>query len=121
MYVWTKRATIQEIQTLIFFLVHLICVFIFFFSDVHPTIHRLLHDDLNDKYINGISLDKIESATTNLLQQHHNWWINSRSAQQQKDTLLNADGRYECPRDFCRKTYKEASSLQRHIRCVGFM
>lgn len=30
--------------------------------------------------------------------------------------FLNADGRYQCPRDNCNKTYKDASSLQRHIR-----
>lgn len=30
--------------------------------------------------------------------------------------FLNADGRYECPRRNCNKNYKDASSLQRHIR-----
>uniref|UniRef100_A0A182VE53 C2H2-type domain-containing protein n=1 Tax=Anopheles merus TaxID=30066 RepID=A0A182VE53_ANOME len=30
--------------------------------------------------------------------------------------FLNAVGRYECPRRDCDKNYKDASSLQRHIR-----
>uniref|UniRef100_A0A2M4C6U6 Putative c2h2-type zn-finger protein n=1 Tax=Anopheles marajoara TaxID=58244 RepID=A0A2M4C6U6_9DIPT len=35
--------------------------------------------------------------------------------------FLNADGRYQCPRRSCDKNYKDASSLQRHIRyeCGG--
>lgn len=30
--------------------------------------------------------------------------------------FINLDGRYECPRSNCAKHYKDASSLQRHIR-----
>lgn len=30
--------------------------------------------------------------------------------------FINADGRYQCPRYNCLKSYKDASSLQRHIR-----
>lgn len=30
--------------------------------------------------------------------------------------FLNANGRYQCPRANCNRTYKDASSLQRHIR-----
>lgn len=30
--------------------------------------------------------------------------------------FINLDGRYECPRVNCAKHYKDASSLQRHIR-----
>lgn len=30
--------------------------------------------------------------------------------------FVNVDGRYECPRSNCSKHYKDASSLQRHIR-----
>ncbi|XP_062544949.1 longitudinals lacking protein, isoforms H/M/V isoform X14 [Armigeres subalbatus] len=35
--------------------------------------------------------------------------------------FLNPDGRYQCPRRNCNKNYKDASSLQRHIRyeCGG--
>lgn len=34
--------------------------------------------------------------------------------------LINPDGRYQCPRYNCGKSYKDASSLQRHIRCIFF-
>lgn len=30
--------------------------------------------------------------------------------------LVNDLGRYACPRQYCNKSYKDASSLQRHIR-----
>lgn len=30
--------------------------------------------------------------------------------------FINLEGRYECPRSNCSKHYKDASSLQRHIR-----
>lgn len=43
-------------------------------------------------------------------------WYNVRFSDLMK--FVNADGRYECPREFCHKSYKDASSLQRHIRCV---
>ncbi|CAD7014694.1 unnamed protein product [Ceratitis capitata] len=35
--------------------------------------------------------------------------------------FINPDGRYQCPRFNCLKSYKDASSLQRHIRyeCGG--
>lgn len=29
---------------------------------------------------------------------------------------MNSDGRFECPRENCQKSYKETSSLQRHVR-----
>lgn len=32
--------------------------------------------------------------------------------------FINLDGRYECPRSNCSKHYKDASSLQRHIRWI---
>lgn len=32
--------------------------------------------------------------------------------------FINPDGRYQCPRFNCLKSYKDASSLQRHIRWV---
>ena len=32
--------------------------------------------------------------------------------------FINPDGRYQCPRFNCMKSYKDASSLQRHIRQV---
>lgn len=41
-------------------------------------------------------------------------WYNIKFSHLQK--LVNAEGRYECPRDHCHKHYKDASSLQRHIR-----
>lgn len=41
-------------------------------------------------------------------------WYNLRFSELSK--LVNADGRYECPRRNCYKNYKDASSLQRHIR-----
>ncbi|XP_033252916.1 longitudinals lacking protein, isoforms H/M/V-like isoform X16 [Drosophila miranda] len=33
--------------------------------------------------------------------------------------FINPDGRYQCPRFNCLKSYKDASSLQRHIRCAS--
>lgn len=67
--------------------------------------------------ING-NIDKLNvDGSIQPFQRRRNWWL-SAHATIQKDLLMNADGRYECPRDYCRKTYKEASSLQRHIRCV---
>lgn len=33
--------------------------------------------------------------------------------------FINPDGRYQCPRFNCLKSYKDASSLQRHIRWVA--
>lgn len=68
--------------------------------------------------ING-DIDKIKLDSVQPYQPRRNWWSNTNAAIQ-KDLFMNADGRYECPRDYCRKTYKEASSLQRHIRCVCF-
>lgn len=69
--------------------------------------------------ING-DIDKLHlDGSIEPLQRRRNWWL-SAHATIQKDLLTNADGRYECPRDYCRKTYKEASSLQRHIRCVFY-
>lgn len=41
-------------------------------------------------------------------------WYNLRFSELSK--LVNNDGRYECPRRNCYKNYKDASSLQRHIR-----
>ncbi|XP_054090132.1 uncharacterized protein Prdm16_0 isoform X2 [Zeugodacus cucurbitae] len=32
--------------------------------------------------------------------------------------FINPDGRYQCPRFNCLKSYKDASSLQRHISCT---
>lgn len=67
--------------------------------------------------ING-DIDKLNSdGSIQSFHRRRNWWL-STHATIQKDLLMNVDGRYECPRDYCRKTYKEASSLQRHIRCV---
>lgn len=56
------------------------------------------------------------SISSNEPSRRRNWWLIKPTAP--KDLLVNANGRYECPREYCRKTYKEASSLQRHIRCV---
>lgn len=75
---------------------------------------RLSHDP---KAVNG-DIDKLKLETMPL-HRRHSWWLNTQAAIQ-KELLVNADGRYECPRDYCGKTYKEASSLQRHIRCVFF-
>ncbi|GAB0096973.1 Zinc finger C2H2 superfamily [Sergentomyia squamirostris] len=46
-------------------------------------------------------------------------WYNIKFSDLSK--LINASGRYECPRQNCGKNYKEPSSLQRHIRyeCGG--
>lgn len=66
--------------------------------------------------ING-DIDKLNLETIQPFSRRRNWWLSTQTTIQ-KDLLMNADGRYECPRDYCRKTYKEASSLQRHIRCV---
>lgn len=88
-------------------MVHL-CVI---FSGVNDL--RLIHDH---KVISNGDIDKLKLETLPY-HRRRNWWINTQTAFQ-KDVLVNADGRYECPRDYCRKTYKEASSLQRHIRCV---
>lgn len=66
--------------------------------------------------ING-DIDKSNLESTQPFQRRRNWWLSTHTTIQ-KDLLMNAGGRYECPRDYCRKTYKEASSLQRHIRCV---
>lgn len=41
-------------------------------------------------------------------------WYNIKFSDLTK--FLNFDGRYECPRPNCAKNYKDASSLQRHIR-----
>lgn len=41
-------------------------------------------------------------------------WYNLRFSELSK--LVNNEGRYECPRRNCYKNYKDASSLQRHIR-----
>lgn len=46
----------------------------------------------------------------------HDMWYNLKFSELLK--CLNAANRYECPRSFCHKSYKDASSLQRHIRCV---
>lgn len=69
--------------------------------------------------INGGDVDKLSLESIQPFQRRRNWWLSTHTTIQ-KDLLMNADGRYECPRDYCRKTYKEASSLQRHIRCVCF-
>lgn len=45
---------------------------------------------------------------------YRDMWYNIKFSHLQK--LVNAEGRYECPRDHCNKHYKDASSLQRHIR-----
>lgn len=75
-----------------------------------------LRVSLNQKAHNGeIDHLKLESMPT--IHRRRNWYLNAHTSIQ-KDLLMNADGRYECPRDYCGKTYKEASSLQRHIRCV---
>lgn len=66
--------------------------------------------------ING-DIDKLSLESIQPFQRRRNWWLSTHTTIQ-KDLLMNADGRYECPRNYCRKTYKEASSLQRHIRCV---
>lgn len=65
--------------------------------------------------INGIN--KVE-LLANQYQIQQSCWSNSRPP---KELHLNADGRYQCPRGYCGKTYKDASSLQRHIRCVCFL
>lgn len=57
------------------------------------------------------------SIQPNASYRRRNWWLHKPNPAQ-KNLLINANGRYECPRENCRKTYKEASSLQRHIRCV---
>lgn len=73
---------------------------------------RLSHEQ---KAHNGdIDQLKLESMP---LYRRRNWWLNAHTTIQ-KDLFVNSDGRYECPREYCGKTYKEASSLQRHIRCV---
>lgn len=75
---------------------------------------RLPHDQMD--IING-DIDKLKLDTMPIQRRQRNWWLNAQT-NIQKDLLVNADGRYECPREYCGKTYKEASSLQRHIRCV---
>lgn len=76
---------------------------------------RLSHDQ---KDHNGdIDQLKLEALP---FHRRRNWWLNANTTIQ-KDLLMNAHGRYECPRNYCGKTYKEASSLQRHIRCVLFL
>lgn len=85
---------------------------------------RLSHDDQkdddddedDDDAANNGEIDhmKLESMP---LYRRRNWWLNAHTTIQ-KDVFMNADGRYECPREYCGKTYKESSSLQRHIRCV---
>lgn len=91
-------------------LVQFMC-YIFRVSGVNDL--RVTHDQ---KAQNGeIDHLKLESMPT--IHRRRNWSLNSHTSIQ-KDLLMNADGRYECPRDYCGKTYKEASSLQRHIRCV---
>lgn len=73
---------------------------------------RSSHDH---KASNG-DIDKMKLETMPY-HRRRNWWISAQTAIQ-KDLMVNSTGRYECPRDYCGKTYKEASSLQRHIRCV---
>lgn len=77
---------------------------------------RLSHEQKAET-ING-DIDKLKLETIQPFQRpRRNWWLNAH-ANNQKDLLMNANGRYECPRSYCGKSYKEASSLQRHIRCV---
>lgn len=73
---------------------------------------RSSHDH---KASNG-DIDKMKLETMPY-HRRRNWWISEQTTIQ-KDLMVNSTGRYECPRDYCGKTYKEASSLQRHIRCV---
>lgn len=74
------------------------------------------HHSFGDHEINvNDGIDKID-LLANAIHNQQNWWTNSRASQ--KEVHVNANGRYECPREFCGKSYKEASSLQRHIRCV---
>lgn len=75
---------------------------------------RLSHEE--KAAINGDIKLKLETIQP-FQRRQRNWWLNTHT-NIQRDLLVNADGRYECPRDYCGKTYKEASSLQRHIRCV---
>lgn len=73
---------------------------------------------LQEHEINIInSINKVE-LLANQYQMQKSCWSNSRPP---KELHLNADGRYQCPRGYCGKTYKDASSLQRHIRCVCFL
>lgn len=53
--------------------------------------------------------------------QHRDIWYNLKFSDLLK--FVNGDGRYGCPRQHCNKNYKDASSLQRHIRyvCVTFL
>lgn len=53
-------------------------------------------------------------AAHNIGQDH---WYNLKFSELMM--FINKEGRYECPRTFCDKSYKDASSLQRHIRCVA--
>lgn len=70
--------------------------------------------------VNNGDCEQLKLETASLpFHRRRNWWLNTHTSIQ-RDLLMNADGRYECPRDYCGKTYKEASSLQRHIRCVFF-
>lgn len=73
-----------------------------------------LSNDQKDQQNGEIDHMKLDSMP---LYRRRNWWLNAHTTIQ-KDLFVNADGRYECPREYCGKTYKEASSLQRHIRCV---
>jgi hypothetical protein len=52
-------------------------------------------------YCDGIAYDK-------------DIWYNIKFSDLSK--FINVDGRYQCPRQNCSKHYKDASSLQRHIR-----
>lgn len=74
----------------------------------------IVSGDLHEEAINGDIDLKLETMS---FHRRRDWWLSTHTTIQ-KDLLVNAEGRYECPRDYCAKTYKEASSLQRHIRCV---
>ncbi|KAJ6642213.1 Zinc finger protein [Pseudolycoriella hygida] len=68
------------------------------------TITQKMIQDIKDSYVSS---------------PHRDMWHDAKFSHLVK--LVNDLGRYACPRQYCNKSYKDASSLQRHIRyeCGG--
>uniref|UniRef100_A0A336MQB0 CSON002537 protein n=1 Tax=Culicoides sonorensis TaxID=179676 RepID=A0A336MQB0_CULSO len=74
--------------------------------------------------INNATFFCISGGGGQIVYNHHGFeykdiWYNLKFSDLSR--LINGEGRYGCPRANCAKTYKDASSLQRHIRyeCGG--